>query len=159
MRKATNNLINVGVNEIASSLHRPTNLSFSLLLNFFSEIFKWFTKSINMMLTRRSPLASLTLWILILSVLLSIISADVEARKKKRKGNKKKGGKGKKGGFCAKSKLTLADGTQRKGGSCSATVQGDIPSFQNMVSTIIISPASSANIDSSKPMVISIDTQ
>ena len=52
--------------------------------------------------------------------------------------------------FCLASNLLASDGTQIKSGSCSSTVQGSIPSVNNMVSTLIVSPSNGQNVDSSK---------
>ncbi|KAJ3078000.1 hypothetical protein HK102_004804, partial [Quaeritorhiza haematococci] len=60
--------------------------------------------------------------------------------------------------FCSSqfNNLPLADGTQNKGGSCSLTVQGAIPSFNKMVSTIILSPKDGENINRNKGFTLSV---
>ena len=62
-------------------------------------------------------------------------------------------------GFCKNTGLKASDGTQLKGGSCSSTPQGSIPSVDRMVSTLILNPANGANLDASKDNVVTIDTK
>lgn len=45
----------------------------------------------------------------------------------------------------------LEDGTQKAGGSCSKTVQGEIPDSDHMVSTLIVEPENGARIPPNKP--------
>ncbi|KAJ3064343.1 hypothetical protein HK102_008230, partial [Quaeritorhiza haematococci] len=54
--------------------------------------------------------------------------------------------------------LALADGSQNRNGACSLTVQGAIPSFNNMVSTIIVSPANGAQIPINQDFEIVVRT-
>lgn len=62
--------------------------------------------------------------------------------------------------FCDQNNnLALSDGSQNKAGACSLTVQGAIPSFDNMVSTLIVEPASGAQVDASQDMTVVIDIQ
>ncbi|KAJ1553285.1 hypothetical protein HK096_008500, partial [Nowakowskiella sp. JEL0078] len=52
---------------------------------------------------------------------------------------------------------TLRDGTQNKQGSCSTTVQGDIPVFDSMVSTLIISPKNGQTLKVGEAFTIAVD--
>lgn len=65
------------------------------------------------------------------------------------------GGGGGGAGFC--SGKTATGGKQNKASSCSATIQGNIPSFDNMVSTLIISPKNGAKVDTTKTLAVTID--
>ncbi|KAL3897775.1 MAG: hypothetical protein SGCHY_003191 [Lobulomycetales sp.] len=62
--------------------------------------------------------------------------------------------------FCVKEfpQLQLADGSQLRAGSCSLTPQGAIPSFDQMVSTLIVEPEDGAELDASKDFVVTIAT-
>ncbi|KAJ3126562.1 hypothetical protein HK098_007391 [Nowakowskiella sp. JEL0407] len=64
-------------------------------------------------------------------------------------------GKRNNGSFC--NGKVIRNGTQNKKGSCSPTVQGDIPSFDNMVSTLIISPKNGAKIKLGEKFTIAVD--
>lgn len=60
--------------------------------------------------------------------------------------------------FCEQfSDLALSDGSQNRAGACSLTVQGAIPSFDNMVSTLIVQPAAGSTVDGSQDMTVVID--
>lgn len=61
--------------------------------------------------------------------------------------------------FCKASKLGLSDGTQKRGGSCSSTPQGSLPSAQNMVSTLIVNPDNGAQVDASKDLLVRLNTR
>lgn len=54
---------------------------------------------------------------------------------------------------------TPTNGLQLKGGSCSTTVQGQLPTFDNMVSTIIVSPKNGETIAVNKPFTVAIQNQ
>ncbi|KKY15651.1 hypothetical protein UCRPC4_g06216 [Phaeomoniella chlamydospora] len=56
---------------------------------------------------------------------------------------------------------TLTDGLQRKGGSCNGVVMGDIPSTENMVSSIILNPlpGSQSNITAEKTFTVQVQMQ
>lgn len=60
--------------------------------------------------------------------------------------------------FCSQSfpQLAIADGSQNKAGDCSSTVQGAIPSINNMVSTLIVEPKSGAKIDAKSTITVKI---
>ncbi|RKO88532.1 hypothetical protein BDK51DRAFT_3463, partial [Blyttiomyces helicus] len=60
--------------------------------------------------------------------------------------------------FCKKTGQLSGNGTQIKSGFCSSTPQGSIPTVDNMVSTIIVSPANAAVVDAAKDLVVKIDT-
>ncbi|KAI9190308.1 hypothetical protein H9P43_001742 [Blastocladiella emersonii ATCC 22665] len=53
----------------------------------------------------------------------------------------------------------VADGTQKKTVTCSRTVQGAIPSFENMVSTIILAPQNGARMPRNKAINFAIRTR
>ncbi|KAJ3357463.1 hypothetical protein GGF32_001072 [Allomyces javanicus] len=53
----------------------------------------------------------------------------------------------------------IADGTQKRTVTCSQTVQGVIPAFDKMVSTIILTPASGARIKRGQDIAVSVRTQ
>ncbi|KAJ3367607.1 hypothetical protein GGF31_007420 [Allomyces arbusculus] len=53
----------------------------------------------------------------------------------------------------------IADGTQKRTVTCSQTVQGVIPAFDKMVSTIILTPASGARIKRGQDINVSVRTQ
>ncbi|KAJ3149024.1 hypothetical protein HDU89_004026 [Geranomyces variabilis] len=59
--------------------------------------------------------------------------------------------------FCSAANMLPSDGTQIRVGSCSSTAMGAIPSTDNMVSTIITSPAFGATIDATVDNVVAID--
>ncbi|KAJ3088428.1 hypothetical protein HK102_008770 [Quaeritorhiza haematococci] len=61
-------------------------------------------------------------------------------------------------GFCQARfpQLALSDGTQNKGGACSLTVQGAIPSFDKMVSSVITEPKNGASIPAAAPFQITV---
>ncbi|RGB28450.1 hypothetical protein C1646_716189 [Rhizophagus diaphanus] len=56
--------------------------------------------------------------------------------------------------FCDHKKLT--DGKQNRKGSCSNTIQGDIPSVKQMTSTFITSPKNEAVLEANKPFSVDI---
>ncbi|KAK2734269.1 hypothetical protein FQN57_001730 [Myotisia sp. PD_48] len=56
--------------------------------------------------------------------------------------------------FCSRKKTT--NGIQRLDGSCNGVVMGDIPSKQNMISTIILYPGPGANLKPNTPFDIKI---
>ncbi|KAJ3070244.1 hypothetical protein HK102_006724, partial [Quaeritorhiza haematococci] len=58
--------------------------------------------------------------------------------------------------FCGGSGLPLGDGSQIRGGFCSATVQGQIPSVDKMVSTLIVKPSYDAKLDPQKDFTVEI---
>ncbi|KAI8811562.1 hypothetical protein BJ742DRAFT_121053 [Cladochytrium replicatum] len=63
--------------------------------------------------------------------------------------------------FCKQAKqkhgLTTSDGSQIKTGACSDTPQGAIPSFDNMVSTLIVQPQYDATLDANVDNAVTID--
>ncbi|KAI8920061.1 hypothetical protein DFJ77DRAFT_450909 [Powellomyces hirtus] len=59
--------------------------------------------------------------------------------------------------FCTNSNMVQSDGTQIRDGSCSSTALGAIPSVDNMVSTIITTPKSGANVQAGQDNVIAVD--
>jgi len=60
--------------------------------------------------------------------------------------------------ICDQSSLTLENGLQLANGSCSKTVQGEIPNSDHMVSTIIFSPRNGDCLDSNKPFDVNSRT-
>lgn len=59
--------------------------------------------------------------------------------------------------FCAQfPTLKQGDGNQNKEGQCSFTVQGAVPSFDQMTSTLIIHPDNGATVDNSKNVTVEI---
>lgn len=52
--------------------------------------------------------------------------------------------------------ISPGDGTQNKQGQCSFTVQGAIPSFDQMTSTLIIKPDNAETVDNSKDVAVEI---
>ncbi|PKK66469.1 hypothetical protein RhiirC2_627714, partial [Rhizophagus irregularis] len=52
--------------------------------------------------------------------------------------------------ICKNSKLDKGDGTQNPDGYCVETVMGEIPSVDNMISTLIIKPADGSTIEAKK---------
>ncbi|KAJ3096189.1 hypothetical protein HDU96_000843, partial [Phlyctochytrium bullatum] len=62
------------------------------------------------------------------------------------------------GSFCDKNfpNLPLSNGTQIRAGACSQTVQGALPSVDNMVSTLIVAPANGATLKANQPFTVSI---
>ncbi|KAJ3295881.1 hypothetical protein HK104_002221 [Borealophlyctis nickersoniae] len=59
------------------------------------------------------------------------------------------------GSFC--NGKTLRDGSQNRDGSCSPTVMGDIPRFDRMVSTLIVSPQDGVTMRVNQPFNITVD--
>ena len=59
--------------------------------------------------------------------------------------------------FCKGHRLN--DGTQIKTGSCSATIQGAIPSIDKMISTLIISPKNGATLSAGKNITVEVKTK
>jgi len=57
---------------------------------------------------------------------------------------------------CRLSKLDKADGSQNKEGSCSQTFMGEIPTIDNMISTLIQFPANNEVIRENKPFTIRV---
>ncbi|KAJ3209092.1 hypothetical protein HK099_008592 [Clydaea vesicula] len=55
--------------------------------------------------------------------------------------------------------LEIGDGTQNRQGQCSLTIQGAVPSFDQMVSTMITSPGNGEVVDPNTDFTISVDTQ
>lgn len=55
-----------------------------------------------------------------------------------------------------KNKKRLSDGTQIRKGSCSKTIQGEIPAVNKMTSTLITSPKSEAVLKANKPFSVDI---
>jgi len=53
----------------------------------------------------------------------------------------------------------IADGTQKRTSTCSITVQGTIPTFENMVSSIITSPGNGSTIKAGTDFKVSVKTQ
>ncbi|KNE64738.1 hypothetical protein AMAG_10087 [Allomyces macrogynus ATCC 38327] len=53
----------------------------------------------------------------------------------------------------------IADGTQKRTVTCSQTVQGVIPAFDKMVSTIILTPASGTRVKRGQDIAVSVRTQ
>ncbi|ORZ33074.1 hypothetical protein BCR44DRAFT_1212247, partial [Catenaria anguillulae PL171] len=64
-------------------------------------------------------------------------------------------------GFCNAVGLAgaIADGTQKRTSTCSATVQGAIPAFDRMVSTIIVTPEFGARIPRGQDVEVTVRTQ
>jgi len=58
--------------------------------------------------------------------------------------------------ICKNSKFTLADGTQNPAGSCSSTVNGEIPDINHMVSALIVRPKNGETIQAEEPFVIAV---
>ncbi|CAG8518834.1 6005_t:CDS:2 [Acaulospora colombiana] len=61
--------------------------------------------------------------------------------------------------ICQNSNLPPTNGQQNKGGSCSTTIQGQIPNVQNMVSTLIISPQNGQTIPANQAFNVTTMTQ
>ncbi|KAJ3126998.1 hypothetical protein HK098_006889 [Nowakowskiella sp. JEL0407] len=61
--------------------------------------------------------------------------------------------------FCKDSGQSSSDGSQNKAGACSSTPQGQIPSVDKMVSTLIIAPDYGDTIDASKNNTVTIAFQ
>ncbi|KAJ1550659.1 hypothetical protein HK096_005706, partial [Nowakowskiella sp. JEL0078] len=61
--------------------------------------------------------------------------------------------------FCLKSNQAKSDGSQNKAGSCSSTAQGSIPSFDRMVSSLIIQPNNAGTFDASKDTTVTVAFQ
>ncbi|RKO87945.1 hypothetical protein BDK51DRAFT_14266, partial [Blyttiomyces helicus] len=61
--------------------------------------------------------------------------------------------------FCLQTGLTPSNGSQIRTGACSSTPQGQIPSIDHMVSTLITSPENDATLDASKDINITIDNR
>ena len=62
------------------------------------------------------------------------------------------------GRFCGSTNIQAANGSQIKEGSCSSTVQGAIPSFDKMVSTLIVEPANGADLTPLTALTIRVRT-
>ncbi|OXV07013.1 hypothetical protein Egran_05220 [Elaphomyces granulatus] len=54
---------------------------------------------------------------------------------------------------------TLTNGLQQKGGSCNGIVMGDIPSTNNMISTIIKSPQSGQDLQANQAFTVDLQVQ
>jgi len=61
-------------------------------------------------------------------------------------------------GFCQGSGQALSDGTQNRDGSCSSQVQGQIPSVDKMISTIITSPKNGETISKDQDFKVTLKT-
>ncbi|KAI8999215.1 hypothetical protein BC832DRAFT_565397 [Gaertneriomyces semiglobifer] len=59
--------------------------------------------------------------------------------------------------FCQASGLAASDGSQIRTGACSSTPQGAIPSVDNMLSTIITSPANQGTINARENVTVTIN--
>ncbi|KAI8919461.1 hypothetical protein DFJ77DRAFT_454315 [Powellomyces hirtus] len=59
--------------------------------------------------------------------------------------------------FCAVSNMAAGDGTQIRGGSCSSTALGAIPSVNSMVSTVITTPKSGADVRADQDILVAVD--
>ncbi|KAI1618922.1 hypothetical protein EDD37DRAFT_290214 [Exophiala viscosa] len=59
--------------------------------------------------------------------------------------------------FC--SGKTLTNGLQVTAGSCNGIVMGDIPSNENMISSIVVFPAPAQDIDANTPFSVTVQTQ
>jgi hypothetical protein len=60
--------------------------------------------------------------------------------------------------ICPGSGLTRAAGQQSRNGLCSETTQGDIPAFDKMVSTMIMTPANGATLQEKAPITVTVRT-
>ncbi|CAG8613544.1 10652_t:CDS:1 [Acaulospora morrowiae] len=60
--------------------------------------------------------------------------------------------------ICKNSNQPSTGGKQNKGGSCSDTIQGQIPSVENMISTIITNPQNGDTIPANEPFNVSVLT-
>lgn len=62
-------------------------------------------------------------------------------------------------GFCASKGLKANNGTQVQAGFCSDTAQGEVPSVDNMVSTLILAPPNGGKVLANKPFDVTVQTR
>ncbi|CAG8781681.1 9199_t:CDS:1 [Cetraspora pellucida] len=58
--------------------------------------------------------------------------------------------------FCDTSRFGATNGTQAKNGSCSSTVQGEIPDVDHMISSLIIFPPNEASLFANQNFTVSV---
>jgi len=60
--------------------------------------------------------------------------------------------------ICKLSTLILANGTQNSNGECADILMGEIPNFNNMISTVILFPKDNNEIEEGQPFIIRTKT-